>query len=203
MTTTNNNTLGRIAVYYRVSTNKQDTELQKQVVMEYLVNRPHTSLVEYSDYALSGSKDNRPEFQRLVEDAKQNKIDTLVVYKLDRLSRKASTAIQLILQLSDLKVGFISVTQDILNLSNNIPFKSVILAIFAEFAQLEREQTVERIKAGLKVAREKGVKLGAKFKVTPEEKKRVLAMVKKGFSYKKVARELKISNATVCRIVNA
>ena len=76
------------------------------------------------------------------------------------MSRNATEAIQTLLSLDQLGIRFISVTQPVLNLGPENPFRRTMLAAFSEIAEIERETIVGRVRAGLDAAKRRGVKLG-------------------------------------------
>lgn len=192
--------LGRIAVYYRVSTDKQDLTSQEQDVEKWLADKEYTSLEIYKDEGMSGSKTNRPEFQRMLAKCADGLIDTIITYRLDRFSRDASTAIRLILELDDKGTAFISVTQPVLNLGHDNPFRRTMLAAFAEISQIERETIVTRIKSGLDAARKRGQKLGPPIIVTEDMKRQAKLFRRRGWSIGKIAKRLDISRTKVFQI---
>ena len=143
----------KYAIYYRVSTEKQDLESQKFSIQKWFEdlskkNKKPNSIIVFKDEGISGRTTNRPGFKKMLEAAYAGKIDTIVVYKLDRFSRHATTAIRLILSLDDVNVAFISVTQPVLNLGHENPFRRTMLAAFAEIAEIERETIVARVVVG-------------------------------------------------------
>ena len=140
-----------IAIYYRVSTDLQDFESQKFAVEKWLAEQTYEKVEVFTDIG-SGAKNNRVQFQAMLADAKAGLFDTVVAFKLDRLTRSAFTAITTIIDLWQCGVTFISVTQPILSMNNDNPFRHTILAIFADIAQLEREQISVRTKAGIQAA---------------------------------------------------
>ena len=79
----------RVAIYARCSTSDkgQDPELQLVPLREYCKARDYTITEEFIDNGVSGSKDKRPQLDRLLNDARKRKIDTIVVWKLDRWGR--------------------------------------------------------------------------------------------------------------------
>jgi DNA invertase Pin-like site-specific DNA recombinase len=78
----------RTALYARVSTNdKQDVSMQVREFQEFCQRRGWTSAGEYVDQGVSGSKDSRPELNRLMADAKRRRFDAVVVYRFDRFAR--------------------------------------------------------------------------------------------------------------------
>lgn len=196
----------RIGIYYRVSTERQDLDSQKNAVEQWLrdlpaAKKPTIEPLVFSDEGISGRTLNRPGFQALLETAYARKIDTIMVYKLDRFSRDATTAINLLLNLDQAGVAFISVTQPVLNLGHENPFRRTMLAAFAEIAEIERETIVARVRAGLDAARKRGVKLGAPSKVSEEKQKEARAMKAQGLSYKAIAVRLELSVGSVHKMI--
>ena len=120
----------RIAVYYRVSTDAQDLGMQKREVAQWLKSRPGKSPVvsEYEDFAASGKSSQRKSYQTMLAHAKEKRFDTLAVYRLDRLTRDASTAIRLVLDLDEMGIKFVAVGQPIF--AENMPFRKTIITDF-------------------------------------------------------------------------
>ena len=135
--------------YYRVSTNKQNLGLvaQRTSVINYLNTIESASLVaEYSEHE-SGKSDNRVELANAIEHCKRTN-STLIIAKLDRLSRNVS----FVFSLKDSGVDFIAC---------DLPqFNTLTLAIFVGLAQQERELISQRTKAALRELKRKGVRLG-------------------------------------------
>ena len=195
----------RIAIYYRVSTDKQDLESQKVAIDRWLADLPKKpkSVHIIQDEGMSGKHENRPGYKELIGLAINRKIDTIVVYRLDRLSRNATVAIKTLLELDEYGVGFISVTQPVLNLGHANPFRRTMLAAFAEIAEIERETIVARVRSGLDAARRRGVVLGAPVKVNDEAVHKARALRAQGLSYKDIAAELGISVGSVHKALKA
>ncbi len=187
----------QLGVYYRVSTDRQDFSSQKTAVEKFLVkflDRSSTKEVNvYQDHGISGTKAKRPGFQAMLADAFSGKLDTILVYRLDRFSRSANTAIKLILELDEVGVAFISVSQPALNLGHSNPFRRTMLAAFAEIAEIERQSIVTRVKSGLAAAKKRGVKLGTPRKLNDSLKERALQLRAQGLTLRQVAIELQIS----------
>lgn len=185
----------RIAIYYRVSTDKQDLESQRIEIERWLetINPKPKKISVIEDLAFSGKRKDRPGYIKMMKMAEKKSIDTIVVYRLDRFSRDANTAIRTILELDTLGIAFISVTQPVLNLGHNMPFRKTILAAFAEIAELERDAIVARVKSGLAAARKRGVKLGAPIKVTPEKRERIWELRRGGLPFAAIAIEVGLS----------
>jgi DNA invertase Pin-like site-specific DNA recombinase len=149
-----------IGIYYRVSTDKQDFASQKTAMEAWLKGLPEDrkplSIQEFKDHGMSGKNSRRKAYQDLIRCAFEQRIDTIVVYRLDRLSRHATEAIQILLSLDQAGVGFISITQPVLNLGLDNPFRRTMLAAFSEIAEIERETIVSRVRSGLEAARKRG-----------------------------------------------
>jgi DNA invertase Pin-like site-specific DNA recombinase len=196
----------KVAIYYRVSTEKQDLASQQQAVEKWMEDLPEEKRPEhikvFKDEGISGKTVNRPGFQAMLDAANKHQIDTIIVYKLDRFSRHATTAIRYLLNLDDAGVAFISVTQPVLNLGHENPFRRTMLAAFAEIAEIERETIVARVRAGLDAAKKRGVKLGAPTKVDRTQQLTAKRMREAGDSYRKIARELKLSVGSIHKLIN-
>jgi site-specific DNA recombinase len=137
-----------VDLYIRVSTDRQakegdsleeqESELKK--FCEYRGFKIHKVFIERGK---SGGNTNRPEYQKLVKDIEAGKINAVVVKKLDRLSRSLMDFEQLMIKLQDHDVGFISLRE---NFDTTTAMGKAMLRVALVFAQLEREQTAERIK---------------------------------------------------------
>lgn len=188
----------RIAVYYRVSTDRQDLKSQRTAVEKWLSERSvPLDVMVFQDEARSGSDEKRPGYKAMLEAAYLGEIDTIVVYKLDRFSRSASRAIRTLLELDELGVSFVSVTQAVLNLGADNPFKRTMLSAFAEIAQIERETISGRVKSGLAAAVKDGKKLGRKHQISAEKKDQARVMKADGHTYREIATALKVSKSSV------
>jgi DNA invertase Pin-like site-specific DNA recombinase len=195
--------MDRIAIYYRVSTDKQDLDSQKVAIDRWIADLPKKpkSVHVIQDEGVSGKHENRPGYKELLGLAMNRKIDTIVVYRLDRLSRNATVAIKTLLELDEYGVGFISVTQPVLNLGHSNPFRRTMLAAFAEIAEIERETIVARVRSGLEAAKRRGVVLGAPVKMTEDVIARAKELRLTGLSYKDIADELGVSVGSIHKVL--
>lgn len=194
-----------LAIYYRVSTDKQDLASQKHAVetwLEGLDPQPESVRV-IKDHGFSGSTTKRPGYQQVLQLAAEGEIDTIVCFKLDRFSRSASSAIRTILDLSEKGVGFVSVTQQALNLTKNNPFRNTMLAAFADIGQIERETISERTKAGLAVARARGKRLGRPKVGTAAQIRQVQRLRESGASFRDIAAQVGLSKTKVYTMLAA
>nr|WP_303917362.1 recombinase family protein [Bacteroides intestinalis] len=140
----------KFVAYYRVSTKRQNLglEAQRTSVLNYIRTDNTNILIEEYSEKESGKDDNRNELQKAINCCKNNNA-TLIIAKLDRLSRKVS----FIFSLRDSGVNFIAL--DVPN------FNTLTLGIFATLAQTERELISLRTKNALAEKKAKGIKLGA------------------------------------------
>lgn len=197
----------RIAIYYRVSTDRQDLASQVTAVEKWLNDLPPdrrpTDIRVIKDEGISGKTTNRPGYKELMDLAYGSRIDTIVVYRLDRFSRNATEAIRTLLNLDEFGVGFISVTQPVLNLGHENPFRRTMLAAFAEIAEIERETIVMRVKSGLDAARRRGVQLGPPRKIQEEARARAKTMRQEGRSIREIATALEVSAGSVHKMLSS
>lgn len=140
-----------IGLYERVSTEKQDREghsipEQKERLEKYCSVYGWKNFRHYTDAGISGAKTDRPALNRLIKDIESGKVNKVLVYKLDRLSRSQKDTLWLIedKMLSN-GCDFISISE---NFDTSTPLGRAMIGILAVFAQLEREQIKERMAIG-------------------------------------------------------
>ncbi|MBO4865433.1 MAG: recombinase family protein [Ruminococcus sp.] len=142
----------RTALYIRVSTDAQfeegySVDAQKEKLAQYCKLKDIENYEFYIDGGWSGSNIDRPEIKRLITDIKSGKIDAVVVYKLDRLSRSQKDTVFL---LEDVFIpngcAFISLNE---NFDTSTPYGKAMIGILSVFAQLERENIRERTRMGM------------------------------------------------------
>jgi putative DNA-invertase from lambdoid prophage Rac len=144
----------KVALYCRVSTDKQTTENQKIRLVEYAERMGY----DYEIFEeVESTRKTRPVKQALLVQLRANKFDAVVVYKLDRWARSSQELILDTKELVDKGVGFIS-------LSDNLDFSTATgklqFHILSAFAEFERSLISERTKEGLNRAKSQGKKLG-------------------------------------------
>jgi len=174
--------------YARVSTKDQNLDLQ----VEALTKAGCDLIFEEKE---SGKKSDRPELAKLL--AILNEGDTLVVYKLDRLTRSLQHLLEVSQILKDKKANLQSTTNDI---DTSTPMSKAFFQIIGVIAELEREVIVERTMAGLRAARNSGKKFGPKLKTDP---KAIKALSASGLTKEEICKQLNCSKATVYRALKA
>ena len=189
----------RTAIYARVSTNDQTCEMQLRELREYCQHRGWRVVDEYVDTGWNGSKASRPELDRLMADARQRRIDCIVVWKLDRWGRSLIHSLQSVQELASLGVRFIAITQNIDTDETN-PMSRFLLHIFGAFAEFEREMIRERVRAGVRNAKRKGKQLGRRRVVF--DRSRACEMHKGGASVRQIATALNVGVGTIHRLVS-
>lgn len=143
--------INKVAIYVRVSTTSQAEEgysIEEQIdkLESYCKIKDWTVYKVYTDGGFSGSNTERPALERLIKDADRKKFDTVLVYKLDRLSRSQKDTLFLIEDVF-IKNGieFLSLQE---NFDTSTPFGKAMIGLLSVFAQLEREQIKERMQLG-------------------------------------------------------
>lgn len=143
--------INKVAIYVRVSTTSQAEEgysIEEQIdkLESYCKIKDWTVYKVYTDGGFSGSNTERPALERLIKDANKKKFDTVLVYKLDRLSRSQKDTLFLIEDVF-IKNGieFLSLQE---NFDTSTPFGKAMIGLLSVFAQLEREQIKERMQLG-------------------------------------------------------
>ena len=153
-------TTNKVAIYVRVSTTSQVEEgysidEQKAKLSSYCDIKDWNVYKIYTDGGFSGANTDRPALEGLIKDAKKRKFDTVLVYKLDRLSRSQKDTLYLI---EDIfiknNIAFLSLQE---NFDTSTPFGKAMIGLLSVFAQLEREQIKERMQLG-KIGRAKAGK---------------------------------------------
>ncbi|WP_312940785.1 recombinase family protein [Oscillibacter sp.] len=157
-----------IAIYSRKSkfTGKGESienqiELCRQYVRVHQDDDAANSVLIYEDEGFSGGNLERPKFKRMMADARDGKISTIVVYRLDRISRNIGDFAKLIEELKDLKVSFVSIREQF---DTENPMGRAMMYIASVFSQLERETIAERIRDNMHELAKTGRWLGG---VTP------------------------------------
>jgi putative DNA-invertase from lambdoid prophage Rac len=122
---------------------------------QYVNHRSWTVADEYVDTGWSGATASRPEFDRLLKDARMRRMDAVLVWKLDRWGRSVAASVKAIQEPASLGIRFIAITQNI-DTDDSNPKARFLLYVLAAFAELERELMRERVTAGVQAAIARG-----------------------------------------------
>lgn len=186
----------QVAIYARVSTanNGQDPRVQTRELQEYCQRRGWAVAGEYVDVGISGTKEKRPELDRLMADAHRRRFDAVVVWKFDRFARSVSHLLRALETFKVQGIEFVSLSEQI---DTSTPMGKMVFTILGSVAEMERSMIVERVKAGLRNARAKGKKIGRPHVFVDRAK--AFELRKEGLSWAGVARRMGIGEGTVYR----
>ena len=185
-----------VAIYARVSTSDQSTALQSDELRECCQRRGWTLVAEYLDHGVSGSRDSRPELDRMLTAARRREFDCLLVWKLDRLGRSLRHLVNIIADLEALGIAFVSL-RDSIDLST--PSGRLMFGVIAAMAQFERDIIRERVVSGLAAAKRRGRIGGRRAKVTDLTMREIRHLRGQGLSLAAIGQRLALDKATVSR----
>jgi site-specific DNA recombinase len=174
----------RCAIYTRVSTEHgldqefNSLDAQYDAASAYIKSQAHAgwSLIRsrYDDGGYSGGSTDRPDLQKLLDDIRARKIDVIVVYKVDRLTRSLADFAKLVELFDAYGVSFVSVTQQF---NTTTSMGRLTLNVLLSFAQFEREVTSERIRDKIAASKRKGLWVGGTLPLGYEMKDGKIAIV--------------------------
>src|SRR6202048_4427227 len=157
----------RCGIYSRVSTDHgleqefNSLDNQREAAEAYIKSQAHEgwSLIRnrYDDGGFSGGSMERPALKKLLDDVRARRIDVIVVYKVDRLTRSLADFAKLVELFDEHDVSFISVTQAF---NTTTSMGRLTLNVLLSFAQFEREVTSERIRDKIAASKRKGLWVG-------------------------------------------
>jgi DNA invertase Pin-like site-specific DNA recombinase len=186
----------RVALYSRVSTDRQETENQLVQLRDFASNQGWQIVHEYSDIA-SGGKADRGGLRTMFADASQRQFDLVLFWALDRLSREGVLeTLKYLERLTSYGVGYRSYTEQFFDSCG--VFKDAIIAVMATLAKQERIKRSERTKAGLAMARTRGKRLGRPRKALHSGQ--IEMMRSAGASYRTIAQALHLSHTSVAAV---
>jgi DNA invertase Pin-like site-specific DNA recombinase len=186
----------RVAIYARVSTanNGQDPTMQTRELREYCERRGWTVAGEYVDVGISGTKERRPELDRLMQDAHRRRFDVVAVWKFDRMARSVSHLLRALETFNSLGIEFVSLSE---SLDTATPAGRMVFTVLGAVAELERSLIVERVKAGLRNAKAKGKRLGRPHVFV--DARRIALLRANGVSWPAIAKQLGVGVGTAYR----
>jgi DNA invertase Pin-like site-specific DNA recombinase len=158
---------------------------------EYADRRGWIVAGEYVDTGISGTKEKRPELDRLMADAHKRRFDVVVVWRFDRFARSVSHLLRALETFGSLGIDFVSFSEQ---LDTSTPAGKMDFTVLGAVAELERSLIVERVKAGIRNAKATGKRLGRPNVVVSAD--RIASLRAQGASWRSVAAELGISIGT-------
>ena len=195
-----NNQAKRVALYARVSTadKGQNPEVQLTPLREYCKAREWSCVGEFVDVGFSGSRDKRPQLDKLLNLAKKRQVDCVCVFRLDRWGRSLKHLINSLAELQSLGVSIVSYSE---NLDLSTPSGKMLFHIVGAMAEFERSLIIERVKAGMVVAKLKGQQIG-RTPTPPYVMKKVIDVFdSEKLSVRDIAKRTEVPRSTVFRIL--
>ena len=187
----------KVALYARCSTrDKQDVTTQLMPLQDFAQHRKAEIATEYVDIGWSGGKEQRPQLDRLMDDARKKRFDAVVVARFDRFARSTKHLLKALEEFQKLGIDFVSVNESI---DTTTPIGKMVFTIIAAVAEMERSLIRERVQAGVDRARRQGKTLGRPRALVDEEK--IYNLVTGGQSLKSVAKQTGIARGTAKAIV--
>ncbi|ETX08104.1 MAG: hypothetical protein ETSY2_07350 [Candidatus Entotheonella gemina] len=188
----------RVAIYARVSTidKGQDPETQLITLRDYAERRDFQMVGEYIDYA-SGTREDRPHYQALLEAARKRLVDVVWVWRYDRFARSTQALVQALKEFQSLGVDFISYQE---NIDTTTPQGEMIFTVMASLAQFESALISERVKAGMARARAQGKRI-SRSPIPKNTQARIAELHDQGVSLHQISKQLGIGYGTVWNYV--
>jgi len=182
----------KVALYTRVSTDEQKTDLQLMDLKEYVRRREYDIFNTYEDI-ISGATKERKALDQLFQDAKHRKFDIVLVWKFDRFARSLKMLVDSLDLFQELGIDFISYKE---NIDTTTSMGRLIFHINSAYAEFEREIIKDRVIAGVRAKREKTGTWGRKV-LAGELQQKIKDMIAAKQSIRTVAKTLHLSTRTV------
>jgi len=192
------------AIYMRVSSSSQNLRSQRPDLQRYIkAYSDKTTKVHWFIDKMSGKSMDRPEWNKLYKKMLDNRIERLIVWRLDRLGRTASGMTKLIEELKEHKVKFVSIKE---GMDISTPGGRMLANVLASIAAYEVEVGSERIRAGQAAARAKGGKWGGSKRgrlntITKEQARAVLRMKSNNEKISVIAKTLNMNRTSIYRVI--
>jgi len=190
----------RIAIYARVSTDKQTVDNQLIELRSLCGRLGYTIVQEYTDSGISGAKgrNDRPALDALMKAATQRKFDMVMCWSIDRLGRSLQNLVEILNELQALGIDLFFQQQ---GMDTSTPSGRMIFSVFGAIGEFERNLIRERVLAGQQRAKANGVKLGRPSKMNDGMKSAVKLLRDKGMGIKQIAKQLQIGVGTVYSVI--
>ncbi len=188
--------MSRARLYARVSTLDQQTlPMQMRAMRDYAASRGWTIAMQVKEVG-SGAK-AREQRQQLIDAARRREIDVVLVWRLDRWGRSLLDLVATLQELTDLNVGFVSISEALDLTTSTGRAMAGMLSVFAAF---EHDILRDRVRAGLDHARQSGTRLGRPATAVVKAAE-VRKLFRQGISKSEISRRLDIGRTSVRRIL--
>ena len=176
----------KAALYIRVSTTDQDPAMQLSDLRRYVQQRGFSLYKEYVDVGVSGTKASRPALDALMDGARKCLFDVVLVWRFDRFARSTKHLVDALHEFRSLGISFISYQEAI---DTTTPMGEAMFTIISAMAKLERDIIVQRVKAGMRKAKEQGKRIGRPKAVVDID--RILSLRQQGLSLQAISDRVK------------
>ena len=183
----------RAAIYIRISTGDQNPALQRDELPAYCARRGWKVIEIYED-RMSGGQDRRPQLDRLMADARRRKFDVVICWRFDRFARSTSHLLRALEEFQSLGIDFVSLQEAI---DTSTPAGKMVFTVLGAVAELERSIITERVKAGQRAAKRRGVRFGRPS--VEVDIKRVERLRNQGLSWRAVSAKVGVAKDTLIR----
>ncbi len=145
----------------------------------------------FADHGISGAKESRPALNRMMQKVEEGRVEQVVVFAFSRFARSTTHLLKALEKFREKTVRFHSITEA---LDTNSPMGIALFTILGCLSQLERELIRERVIAGMKNAKAKGIRIG---RVRKRNSALIESLLEAGLSYREIARIAKCSHGSV------
>ena len=183
----------KVALYIRVSTDEQKTDMQLMDLKEYVRKREYTIYNTYED-VISGAAKERKALDQLMDDAKKRKFDIVLVWKFDRFARSLKMLVDGLALFQELGIDFISYKE---NIDTTTSMGKLIFNINSAYAEFERDIIRDRVRAGVKAKRERTNGVWGRRNVADDVQTQIQELINQGISIRNTAKQLKVAKGTV------
>jgi DNA invertase Pin-like site-specific DNA recombinase len=192
----------RVALYARVSTDKQSTENQLTELRDAATRMGWEVVEEFVDHGISGAKSrkDRPKLDAMLKGVSRKDFDIVAAWSVDRLGRSLIDLVGLLQELHSMGVDLYLHQQGI---NTTTPAGKALFGMMGVFAEFERGMIQERVKSGLARAKKHGTKSGKAIgrpKTSPETEGNIRALRAQGFGMLKIAKQLQCGVSVVQRV---
>jgi DNA invertase Pin-like site-specific DNA recombinase len=190
----------KVAIYARVSTDKQTCENQLQELRATAQRMGYTVVAEFVDSGISGMKtrQDRPALDSLMKSATQRKFDMVMCWSIDRLGRSLQNLVEILNEMQSIKIDMFFLQQ---GMDTTTPSGRMIFSVFGAIGEFERNLIRERVIAGQKRAVANGVKIGRPSKMNDGMRSAIKLLRDKGMGIKQIAKELQVGIGTVYSVL--
>ena len=189
-----------VCIYGRTSREEQDISRQVNELKEVVENNGWNLTDIYMDAGYSRSTTNRPELDRMMDDAFSRKFEMVLTLELSRLGSNLKHMIEIVENLKSRKIHLWIKNQQIDTSSiSGMMFFSILTSI----SNYERELISERVRSGLENCRRKGIKLGRPTNLTPEKEVKIREMKSQKVGLNKISKEVGVGVRIIRRVLES